>query len=41
MILRVVCRHPAIDLEEFNDKYVNALLDQASKESKTFFIRIP
>ena len=34
MILHVVYRHPAIDLEEFNDKYVNALLDKSS------FIRI-
>ena len=32
MILLVVYRHPAIDLEGFNDK--------ASKESKTFFIRV-
>ena len=38
MILHIVYRHPVIDLEEFNDKYVNALLD--TKESKTFFIRI-
>ena len=35
MILHVVYRHPG-----FNDKYVNELLDKASKESKTFFIRV-
>ena len=35
LILGVVCRHPTMDLNEFNDKYVNKLLDKISNENKT------
>ena len=38
IILGVVYRHPAMDLNEFNDKYVNKLLDNKAKENKTIFL---
>ena len=30
LILGVAYRHPTVDLDEFNDKYVNKLLDKIS-----------
>ena len=38
IILSVVYQHPAMDLNEFNDKYVNKLLDNITKENKTTFL---
>ena len=38
IILCVVHRHPTMDLNEFNYKYVDKLLDNISKEKKTTFI---
>ena len=35
LILGVEYRHPTMDLNEFNDKYVNKLLDKISNENKT------
>ena len=35
LILGVVYRHPTMDLNEFNGKYVNKLLDKISNENKT------
>ena len=36
----VVCiyRHPHMDLHEFNDYYINNLLDKLPKENKTIFL---
>ena len=38
IILGVVYRHPTMDLNEFNDKYVNKLLDKITNENKTTFL---
>ena len=38
MILGVIYQHPTMDLNEFNDKYVNKLLDNITKENKTTFL---
>ena len=38
IILGVVYRHRAMNLNEFNDKYVNKLLDNIKKENKTTFL---
>ena len=38
IILGVVYRHPTMDLNEFNDKYVNKLLDKITNENKTIFL---
>ena len=38
IILDVVYRHPTIDLNEFNYKYLDKLLDNISKEKKITFI---
>ena len=35
IILGVVYRHPTMDLNEFNDNYVNKLLDNITRENKT------
>ena len=37
IILGVIYRHPTMDLNEFNDKYVNKLLNNIAKEYKTIF----
>ena len=37
-ILGVVYRHPTMDFKEFNDNYVNKLLDNIAKENKTIFL---
>ena len=34
-VLGVLYRHPTIDANEFNNKYVNELLDNIAKENKT------
>ena len=41
IILGVIYRHPTMDLNEFNDKYVNKLLDNIAKENKTIFYSGP
>ena len=33
-----IYRHPHVDLNEFNDYYLNNLLDKLSKENKTVFL---
>ena len=38
IILGVIYRHPTMDLNEFNDKYVHKLLDNIAKENKTFLL---
>ena len=38
IILGVVYQHPAMDLNEFIDKYVNKLLDNITRENKTTFL---
>ena len=37
IILGVVYRHPTMDLNEFNDKYVNKLLDNIARGIRLFF----
>ena len=37
MIVDCVYRHPYMELNEFNDYYVNNLLDKLSKENRTVF----
>ena len=39
IVIDVVYRHPTMDLNEFNDKYVNKLLDNVSKENKGIFYK--
>ena len=38
VIMRCIYRHPHMDLNEFNDYYINNLLDRLSKENKTVFL---
>ena len=38
MIVGCIYRHPHVDLNEFNDYYVNILLDKLSKENKILFL---
>ena len=38
MIVGCIYRHPHMDLNEFNDYYINNLLDKLSKENKTVFL---
>ena len=38
MIVGCIYRHPYMDLNEFNDYYVNNLLDKLSKENKTVLL---
>ena len=38
MIGGSIYRHPRMDLNEFNDYYINNLLDKLSKENKTVFL---
>ena len=38
MIVGCIYRHPHMDLNEFNDYYVNNLLDKLSKENKTVLL---
>ena len=33
-----IYRHPNMDLNEFNDYYINNLLDELSKKDKTVFL---
>ena len=38
VIICAICRHPNMDLDEFNDIYINPLLDKTSKEAKSIFL---
>ena len=38
VIAGCIYRHPHMDLNEFNDYYINNLLDKLSKENKTVFL---
>ena len=40
IILGVVYWHPTMDLNEFNEKYVNKLLDGITKENKLLTRRL-
>ena len=40
MIVSCIYHHPHTDLNEFNDYYINNLLDKLSKENKTVFLLI-
>ena len=37
IIVRVIYRHPSMDLTDFNCNYLNKLLDNISKEQKSIF----
>ena len=37
MIVGCIYRHPQMDLNEFNDYYINSLLDKLSEENKNIF----
>ena len=39
IIIGRIYRHPNMDLDKFNDNYLNTLLDKISKENKSVFIR--
>ena len=36
-IIGYIYRHPNMDLDKFNDSYLNTLLDKISKENKSVF----
>ena len=38
IIVRVIYRHPSMDLADFNCNYLNKLLENASKEQKSIFL---
>ena len=38
IIIGCIYRHPNMDLDEFNDNYLNILLDKLSKENKCVFL---
>ena len=38
VIIGAIFRHPNMDLDKFNDIYLNPLLDKISKESKSIFL---
>ena len=38
IIIGCIYRHPNMDLDEFNDNYLNTLLDKVSKEKKFVFL---
>ena len=38
IIIGSIYRHPNMDLDEFNDNYLNTLLDKISKENKSVFL---
>ena len=38
IIVGCICRHPKIDLIEFNHYCINALLEKLAKEQKTVFL---
>ena len=38
IIIGYIYRHPNMDLDKFNDNYLNTLLDKISKENKSVFL---
>ena len=38
IIVRVIYRHPSMDLADFNCNYLNELLENTSKEQKSIFL---
>ena len=38
IIVRVIYRHPSMDLTDFNTNYLNRLLENISKEHKSIFL---
>ena len=38
IIVGVICRHPSMDLTDFNCNYLNKLLENISKEHKSVFL---
>ena len=38
IIVRVIYRHPSMDLADFNCNYLNKLLENTSKEQKSIFL---
>ena len=38
IIVGVICRHPSMDLTDFNCNYLNKLLENISKEQKSVFL---
>ena len=38
IIVGCIYRHPCMDLNEFNDSFLNTLLDKISKENKSIFL---
>ena len=38
IIVEVICRHPFMDLTDFNCNYLNQLLENVSKEKKPIFL---
>ena len=38
IIVGVICRHPSMDLTDFNCNYLNKLYENISKEQKSIFL---
>ena len=38
IIIGYICKHSILNVNEFNDDYVNELLDELSKENRTIFL---
>ena len=38
IIIGCICKHPNMNINEFNEDYLNELLDKFSKENKTIFL---
>ena len=38
IIISCICKHPSMDLNDFNTNYLNNLLDKVSKEQKSVFL---
>ena len=36
----VICRHPSMNLTDFNSNYLNKLLENVSKEQKSIFLLV-
>ena len=39
IIVAVIYRHPSMDVTDFNQNYLNGLLDKILKEEKTYFLK--
>ena len=38
IIVGIICRHPSMNLADFNCNYLNKLLENTSKEQKSIFL---